>query len=88
MLKDYHRRTVQRAEAAVTTGQLATIYSSMVKAALIWAIPALLAVAVCWIFGLTGTDSLYVSVPLVALSIAGGCIYVGWVYGRALSARD
>ena len=84
MLRAYHRRTIERANAAVESGQIAKIYASMSGAALVWVIPALVALVVCLAFGLEGTASLYVSVPLVAVSIAGGCLYIGWVYGRAI----
>ena len=87
MLRAYHHRTVERANAAVASGQIAKIYSSMTGAALVWAVPALLAILLCFGFGLKGAASLYVSVPLVALSILGGCLYIGWVYGRALLER-
>jgi mannose/fructose/N-acetylgalactosamine-specific phosphotransferase system component IIC len=87
MLRAYHHRTVERANAAVASGRITTIYAAMAAAAIVWAIPALLAVVICVALGLKGTDSLLVSVPLVAASIAGGCIYVGWVYGRAIQRR-
>lgn len=83
-MRAYHRRTVQRADAAAATGQLGVIYTSMIQAGLVWILPALLAVVICWTFGLTGVESLYLSVPLVALSIFGCCGYVGWIYARAL----
>jgi len=87
MFRAYHHRIVERANAAVASGRIATIYTSMVGAAVVWAIPALLAIVICLAFGLKGTDSLLVSVPLVAVSIAGGCIYIGWIYGRAIQRR-
>jgi hypothetical protein len=87
MLRAYHDRAVERANAAVASGQIAKIYASMTGAAIVWAIPALLAVLLCLGLGLSGTDSLYVSVPLVGVSIVGGCLYIGWVYGRALVRR-
>ena len=87
MLRAYHRRTVERAEAAVASGRMRDIYNSMVTAALVWCIPAIATLVICIVFGFEGGTSLLVSVPLVAVSIAGACGYVGWIYTRALSRR-
>jgi len=87
MLGDYHRRTIERAETAVASGETATIYAAMTGAAVVWGVPAPLAILICVALGLKGTASFFVTVPLVGLSIAGGCIYIGWVYGRALLRR-
>jgi hypothetical protein len=56
----------------------------MVKASLVWVVPAAIAFVICLVFGLEGGVSLLVSLPLVAISIAGCCGYVGWVYASAL----
>ena len=87
MLRAYHRKTVERAYAAVASGQISKICASIVFATVVWVIPALLGIAISALLGLHGSQSLYVTVPFTMISILGGCVYLGWVYGRALLHR-
>jgi hypothetical protein len=83
----YHTELVERAEAAVASGSVIVALAAMQKDAALWALPALLAVLICTAFGLSGTASLWVSLPLVGVSIAGGVIYIGAIYASAWSRR-
>ena len=83
MFGKYHRMAVERAEAAVATGNLARIMIEMQRQASPWAIPAIVAILICWLGRLSGNAVLLVALPLVAISIAGSCVYSGWVFARA-----
>ncbi|MDE2441965.1 MAG: hypothetical protein KGP14_13160 [Betaproteobacteria bacterium] len=84
MLRDYHRKIVERAESAVATGSLSTIMIEMQRQATPWAIPAAIAVIACFVTGLSGKTALLFAFPLVAVSIFGSCIYSGWIFARAI----
>lgn len=43
-----------------------------------WVIPSAAAAIICWWFDLIGTETLYVSIPLLSITI-GGMIYVFWI---------
>lgn len=47
-----------------------------------WFLPLLIAILVCYWFGLTGEDSLMVVMPLGAISLFG-IIFVGWVFDES-----
>lgn len=84
MLRAYHKRIVDLAEAAVATGRPSIFYLSLAKAAAIWTVPAIFAIFVCCGLGLKGSALLLVCLPLVAITIAGCCGYVGGIYWRAM----
>lgn len=84
MLRAYHQKMIDLAEAAVATGRPATIYLAMAKAASVWIIPAIIGILVCSCLGLVGPALLYICLPLIAVTIAGGCGYIGWIYWRAM----
>jgi hypothetical protein len=88
MLSAYHTRTINLAKAAVATGRPSSIYLSMAMAAAVWTIPAMLAVFICCGLGLNGVAILYVCLPLIGISVAGCCGYIGWVYWRAMMHRS
>ena len=88
MFRRYHRALTGRANAAVVRNNLPLVFVSMWRDTVIWLIPSVLALLICWIWGLTGTASFLVSVPLVGISLVGGVIYVGTVYAMALNNRQ
>jgi hypothetical protein len=88
MIRQYHARLVERADAAASSGSAFVALASMRRDAAIWAFPALLAVAICWFFQLSGTLSLLVSLPLVGVSIVGFSAYVAATYCRAMMRRS
>jgi hypothetical protein len=77
MIRQYHARLVERADAAASSGNAFVALASMRRDAAIWVLPALLAVVLCWIFQLSGMSSLWVSLPLVGVSIVGCSVFVG-----------
>ena len=83
----YHAHLVERADAAASAGSTLVALASMQRDAAIWALPALLAVVICWLFQLSGAPSLWVSLPLVGISIIGCTGYVGAIYFRAIMRR-
>lgn len=87
MMRGYHQSLIERADAAASSGSLWTIYAAMQRDAAVWVLPALLAVVICLMFNLSGTSSLWVSLPLVGISLFGCVIYVGTIYGRAIKRR-
>ena len=87
MIRGYHHGLVARAEKAVSTGSIFTVLSAMQREAAIWALPALVAVAICWVFGLSGSNSLWISLPLVGITILGSGAYVCTVYVQAMARR-
>jgi hypothetical protein len=52
-----------------------------------WVIPSALAIIICWSFSLEGARSLWVSLPLVGITLAG-IIYTGAVYAITGWRRD
>lgn len=76
MFGSYHRALVtdaQRPRSAVERIMVMNVRT------IPWVAPAALAVAVCWWFSLDGVRSLWVSLPLVGVTLVG-LIYVGYVY--------
>jgi hypothetical protein len=86
-MNGYHHKLLQRADAAVATGNIFAVLVALRRDAIVWMVPALLAVLICCVFRLSGSASLWVTLPLVGISLAGGVIYVGAVYAQALSRR-
>jgi hypothetical protein len=84
MFRSYHQRLQIAADSAVATGRVSSIYFSMLRSSAIWTLPAIAAVMICGHMGLGGIPSLYVCLPLILMSVAGCCGYVGWVYWRAM----
>ncbi|MDI1296905.1 MAG: hypothetical protein PSY12_13660 [bacterium] len=87
MLLHYHRALTGRADAAAVSGDIGSLMTAMACDAVFWALPGLLAVAICWTFGLAGVSALWVSLPLIAISIFGCVFYVGTVYALAITRR-
>ena len=85
MIRQYHAHLIKRADAAASSGSVFIALAAMQRDAMIWAIPALIALSICWLFQLSGVSSLWVSLPLVGMSIIGGIGYVGTIYCRALT---
>lgn len=85
-MRNYHERVTKRANDAAATGMGAVLAAMQWDAAL-WAIPALLAVVLCWAFQLSGVAALFVAVPLIAVSLFGCVLYLGIVYGCAIKRR-
>lgn len=84
VMSSYHKWAVGRAEAAAATGSLFTVMIEVQLQAALWAIPAAIALLVCWFAGLSGTAALLVSTPLVVVSVGGSCVYTGWIFARAV----
>ena len=84
IFRSYHQRLLIAADTAVATGRASSIYFSMLRSAAIWTLPAISAVVICGNMGLGGIPSLYVCMPLILVSVAGCCGYIGWVYWRAM----
>lgn len=87
MVWNYHQRLLIAADTAVATGRASSIYFSMLRSAAIWTVPAIAAVMICAHMSLDGINSLYVCLPLILVSVAGSCGYIGWVYWRAMARR-
>jgi hypothetical protein len=87
MIQWYHRGIIGRADAAASAGGLWMVYVAMQRDAAVWCVPALFAVAFCWIFDLSGPSSLWVSIPLVGITLFGCVFYVGTIYRRAIRRR-
>ena len=81
MLGRYHHGVVERANATAAKPRAAA-YIAEWREQLPWGLPAVATVAICWALGLAGLDSLYVSVPLVFVTLCG-FTYVWIMYARA-----
>ena len=87
MLRRYHQGLIERANKVAANGSPFAMIAAMQRDAIIWALPALAALAICSLAQLSGSSSLWVSVPLVSASIAGCVFYVGLIYGAAIKRR-
>ncbi len=81
MLSRYHKAVVERANAAARKPRISA-YLSEKRDELPWILPTIGAVLICWGFGLWGTRSLYVTAPLMFVTISG-LIYVWVIYAQA-----
>jgi len=73
-----------RADAAAQRNTVAFLLRGIWRDAVIWTIPALVAVLICAVLGLHGPLSLSVSMPAVGITILGSCVYVPMVYVAAM----
>ena len=63
MIRQYHARLVERADEAALSGNAFVALASMRRDAAIWALPALLAVAICWFSAFRHVERLGIASP-------------------------
>jgi hypothetical protein len=86
MIREYHQRVTFRATKAAATGHFGYLFGIW-RESILWTLPALVAVLICWAFDLGGLASLWATLPAVGIWIAGAGLYIPSVYLGAMKRR-
>ena len=87
MWNAYRQRLAERAKITAESGQVSDLLAGVWRDAAVWVTPIAIVVVACAFFGISGRESLLLSLPALSIAFSGAIFYVPWVYLRAFRQR-